>query len=109
MCGVRHTSGEEERGVVQWGSVVVIESAFYWLSTKTSHVCENTDYGSYWSIQTWASKHSRVTDYPETLGQSMLHVWSSRRSAPKHYLVLLSRSIVIYSEIRLVSLYTNHA
>ena len=103
MCGVRHTSGEEERGVV------VIESAFYWLSTKTSHVCEDTDYGSYWSIQTWASKHSRVTDYPETLGQSMLHVWSSRRSAPKHYLVLLSRSIVIYSEIRLVSLYTNHA
>ena len=39
--------------------------AFYWLSTKTSHVCEDTDYGSYWSIQTWASKHSRVTDYPE--------------------------------------------
>ena len=76
MCGVRHTSGEEERGVVQWGSVVVIESAFYWLSTKTSHVCEDTDYGSYWSIQTWASKHSRVTDYPETLGQSMLHVWT---------------------------------
>ena len=106
MCGVRHTSGEE-RGVVQWGSVVVIESAFYWLSTKTSHVCEDTDYGSYWSIQTWASKHSRVTDYPETLGQSMLHVWSSRRSAPNE--VLLSRSIVIYSEIRLVSLYTDHA